>query len=235
MKSYPAVTVTIDGPAGAGKSTVARRLASALGFEFLDTGAFYRAVTLAVLRRQVDPQDTARVAQLAESLRLENRGRQMLMDGEDVSEAIRTPEVGRAIGAIADNVAVRQILTRQQRESAAGRRIVTEGRDQGTVVFPDATCKIFLTAGREERARRRLAQLQTAGVAATLEQVLADQDRRDAQDQARPTGALRPAEDAYRHCTDGQSQEEVVQRLLEIVRGKLAARPLGAAHRSGAV
>lgn len=217
------VIVTIDGPAGAGKSSVARQLATALGFEFLDTGAFYRAVTLAVLRTRLDPTDVEQVARFAESLRLENRGDTMLLNGEDVSDAIRTPEVGRAIGAIADNVRVRQILTRMQRQCAAGRRIVTEGRDQGTVVFPDATCKIFLTAGRQERAQRRLAQLYTAGIAMTLEEVLADQDERDRQDETRPTGALRAAEDAVPVCTDGQSQDDVVERLMEIVQQKIAA------------
>lgn len=205
--------ITIDGPAGAGKSTVARRLADRLGFEFLDTGAMYRAVALAGLRRGVDLRDEAALAELAGAINLRFEQGRLLLDGEDVSEAIRTPEATAATKHAADNVEVRRKLIRCQREAAQGRNIVTEGRDQGTLVFPDAQLKVFLTAGAEERAKRRYQQLLAAGVAADFSQVLAAQQQRDAEDQARPFGALAAAPDAFVLNTDGLSVEEVVERL----------------------
>jgi cytidylate kinase len=214
--------VAIDGPAGAGKSTITRTLARRLGFAFLDTGAMYRAVTLAALRRGVPWDDVASLARVAEDVVIELDGDQVLLDGEDVSQEIRTPAVTSAIANVADNVHVRQRLVEQQRRIAAGKsNIVTEGRDQGTVAFPDAECKIFLTASPEERARRRLDDLRSRGQEATLEEVLSDQNERDRRDQARPVGRLMKAADAVEVCTDGLTPEEVVERLEEIVYGKL--------------
>jgi CMP/dCMP kinase len=210
--------VTIDGPAGGGKSTVARALARRLGFCFLDTGAMYRAVALAGLRRGMDwdvPDDLAR---LAGKLDLRVVGEKTYLDGEDVTEAVRSSEVTAVTRYAADNPQVREHLVRLQRQVAAGQNIVTEGRDQGTVVFPAAECKIFLTASPEERARRRLHDLESQGEPVTLDQVLAAQQRRDCEDSSRPVGPLSAAVDAEEVCTDGLSVDEVVAKLELLAR-----------------
>src|SRR6476620_9294124 len=162
--------VTIDGPAGAGKSSISRRLAERLGFAFLDTGAMYRAVALSALRRGLGNNDAEAIARLASELTIEFDGAHTRLDGEDVSAAIRTSDVSAAVYLAADNVAVRQRLVELQRRIAAGRNIVTEGRDQGTVAFPDAECKIFLTASRDERARRRYEELIDRGEPVSFEE-----------------------------------------------------------------
>src|SRR5258708_4573080 len=171
--------VTIDGPAGAGKSSAARTLARRLGFRFLDTGAMYRAVTFAALRRGLALHDPAALANLARELKIEVSDDRVLLDGEDVTNAIRTVSVTTATHFAADNPAVRQYLVGLQRLSAGRDHVVTEGRDQGTVVFPHAECKIFLTASANERARRRLADLTARGEQTTFEEVLAQQNLRD--------------------------------------------------------
>jgi cytidylate kinase len=209
--------VAIDGPAGAGKSSIARRLAERLGFAFLDTGAMYRAVTLAALRVGLGPDDTAAIAQLANELTIDFDGVHTLLNGEDVSAAIRTSEVSAAVHLAADNVAVRKRLVELQRQIANGRDIVTEGRDQGTVAFPAAECKIFLTAGRKERARRRYEELASRGDTISFDEVLAQQDERDRRDAARPVGALVKAADAVEVPTDGLTLDEVVEQLLRLV------------------
>jgi cytidylate kinase len=211
--------VAIDGPAGAGKSSIARRLAERLGFQFLDTGAMYRAVALAALRTGLGPADGSELARLAERLSIEMRHERTLLNGEDVSDAIRTSEVSAAVYLAADNVAVRRRLVELQRQIAAGRDTVTEGRDQATVAFPHAECKIFLTASPEVRARRRHEELIARGESATLGEVLAQQQERDRRDAARPVGALVKAADAVEVVTDGMTPEQVVDRLAEIVRG----------------
>lgn len=210
--------VTIDGPAGAGKSTVARELARRLGFALLDTGAMYRAVTLAALRADLNGGDAAAIAALAARIDIRLGGERVFLDGDDVSEAVRTPEVNRAIHWAADNVEVRARLVELQRQAAAGVDIVCEGRDQGTVAFPHADCKIFLVASPEERARRRRADLQQRGRDVPLEEVLAEQNDRDRRDATRPVGALRKADDAHEVCTDGMTLDEVVNTLEKIVR-----------------
>jgi len=209
--------VAIDGPAGAGKSSIASRLAERLGFAFLDTGAMYRAVTLAALRKGLGSRDVQAVADLAEELTIEFDGKQTLLNGEDVSTAIR------AVDVAADNVAVRRRLVELQRQIAAERDIVTEGRDQGTVAFPQAECKIFLTASPEERARRRFEELSNRGEIVTFDEVLAQQDERDRRDETRPVGRLVKAEDAVEVFTDDLNLEQVVERLERIVRQRVQA------------
>jgi cytidylate kinase len=214
--------VAIDGPAGAGKSSIARRLAERLGFQFLDTGAMYRAVALAALRQGLGPDDSEKIAALAETLSIDMRHERTLLNGEDVSAAIRTSDVSAAVYLAADNVAVRRRLVELQRQIAAGRDTVTEGRDQGTVAFPHAECKIFLTASPEERARRRHEELKARGDRATYDDVRAEQAARDCRDASRPVGAMRNAAEAVEVITDGMTPEEVVERLEAIVRGQRA-------------
>jgi len=220
------VIVTIDGPAGAGKSSLARQAADSLGFEFLDTGAMYRAVTLAAIRADVDWRNADQLLALARKLRIEFRDRRVWLDGQDVTDLIRSPSVTDVIRHIADLPAIREILTEKQRQFAAGRHVVTEGRDQGSEVFPDAQCKIFLTASPEERARRRQQQLAEIGRFVPLEDILAQQNRRDLEDRMRPIGRLRPAPDAIVLHSDGLSPDDVLLEVLRIVhqaRGELAA------------
>jgi cytidylate kinase/pantoate ligase/cytidylate kinase len=212
--------ITIDGPAGAGKSTVARALARRLRFRFLDTGAMYRAVALAGMRRGIDWDWPAELARIAREVDIRVEGERIFLDGEDVSEAIRTTDVTAVTRYAADNPEIREHLVALQRAAAVGADIVTEGRDQGTVVFPRADCKIFLTASAEERARRRLRDLESQGEPASFEQVLAAQDRRDREDAARAVGPLVPAADAVEVSTDGLSLEEVVTRLETLARSK---------------
>ena len=213
--------VTIDGPAGAGKSTVARALAKRLGFRFLDTGAMYRAVALAAMRRGVPLEDAAALGALASEIEIEFDGDRVLVDGEDVTEAIRASAVTAAVRHVADNLQVRGRLVELQRRMGRTGNIVTEGRDQGTVAFPDAECKIFLTASPEERARRRVRDLQRRGERASFEEVLAQQTRRDREDASRPVGRMVQAEDAIEVTTDGLSIEAVVDRLCEIVKQRM--------------
>ncbi|MBX7167819.1 MAG: (d)CMP kinase [Pirellulales bacterium] len=214
--------VTIDGPAGAGKSTVARALARRLGYRFLDTGAMYRAVALAALERNVALDDPQAMGRLAQTLRIELPGDNVLLDGRDVTAAIRTPHVTRHIHYAADNPAVRAHLVTCQRQLAEHADVVTEGRDQGTVVFPRAECKFFLTASPEERARRRVAELAARGQEIAFDEVLADQNLRDARDAAREVGPLVRAADAIEVLTDGLSREQVIDQLEALVRRRAA-------------
>lgn len=212
--------VTIDGPAGAGKSSVAKALARRLGFHFLDTGAMYRAVVVAALRRGVDWNDEPGLVELAERMSLEMTDDAVWLDGDDVSTAIRALEIGGLIHFVADSPNVRRNLVERQRQIASAADFVTEGRDQGTVAFPNAECKIFLTATPEERARRRVRDLASLGEEARFEEVLAAQNERDRRDAIRPVGALVRADDAIDVLTDGLTHEQVVDRLEELVRAR---------------
>ena len=215
--------VTIDGPAGAGKSTVTRLVAQRLGFDFLDTGAMYRAVTWAALEEGLDLGDTASLIELARRLDIAFSQQQVLVDGRDVTAVIRTSEVTRNVGKIADVPEIRHHLVDLQRAVASRGRYVCEGRDQGSVAFPDAFCKIYLTASPQARALRRVEQMQQAGQFVDYDQVVRDQQRRDREDESRPVGRLQKADDAIEVNTDRQSIEEVVDRLVEIVETRMAA------------
>jgi cytidylate kinase len=214
--------VTIDGPAGAGKSSAARALARRLGFRFLDTGAMYRAVAFAAIRRELPWDQPESLAELARELTIEVGNDRVLLDGEDVTVAIRTVTVTAATHYAANNPAVREHLVEVQRRAAGDDHVVTEGRDQGTVVFPHAECKIFLTAGAHERARRRLADLTARGERTTFEEVLALQNLRDERDESRSVGPLRPAADAVLVSTDGLPPAAVVDQLESLVRARMA-------------
>ncbi|MCA9140535.1 MAG: (d)CMP kinase [Planctomycetales bacterium] len=213
--------VTIDGPAGAGKSSIAHQVASQLKFEFLDTGALYRAATLAAIRAGVDLSASDQLAEFVSQINLEWRDRIIRLNGEDVSEQIRTPEVTKSIRHLADVPAVRIQLSQIQRDIAAGRDIVTEGRDQGAEVFPDARCKIFLTASPVERAKRRMRQLADSGRYLSIEDVLSAQNQRDLEDRMRDVGRLRAAEDAVVINTDGLKPEEVLEEIVNLVRSRM--------------
>lgn len=215
--------VTIDGPAGSGKSTAAKGLARRLGYDFLDTGAMYRAIALACLRGDVPPTDEARLVALLETLALEMPPGRVVLDGEDVAGLIRTAEVTRLVTPVADSPAVRRRLTAMQRKIAAGRDFVTEGRDQGTLVFPDAGCKFFLVADEAERARRRVRQMAAQGETADFDAVLAAIRYRDARDAARDLAPMVPADDAVLLDTTGLTVDEVVDRMEATVRGRLPA------------
>ncbi|MGE0607322.1 MAG: (d)CMP kinase [Pirellulales bacterium] len=214
--------VTIDGPAGAGKSSTARELARRLGFRFLDTGAMYRAVALAAVRRGLPWDQPQALAELADGLEISVTETAVLLDGEDVTREIRTGAITKVTRFAASNSGVRATLVERQRRAVGDAHVVTEGRDQGTVVFPHAECKIFLVASPEERARRRRLDLAARGEDVPFEQVLADQYERDRSDAARAMGPLIKADDALEFSTDGLQPHEVVDRLEAIVRARMA-------------
>ncbi len=209
--------ITIDGPAGAGKSLAARSLAKKLGFRFLDTGAMFRAVTLAGLRQQIDWHDTGALAKIAVQICIELSDDRVTLDGEDVTQAIRTFEVTTLTCHAADNLSVRKRLVELQRAFAEGQNVVTEGRDQATVVFPEAELKIYLTASDEVRAQRRYKDLLSRGEQVTLPEVLEKQLQRDQRDFEREIGGLRKAENSIEVCTDGLTADEVLAQLEQLV------------------
>jgi CMP/dCMP kinase len=209
------MVIAIDGPAGAGKSTVARAVAAELDYTYLDSGAMYRCVALAAHEAGVGADDAAALGPLAAGLAIGFDGRRVLLGGRDVSDAIRTPEVSADASRVSVHPAVREAMVARQRELIAAGRYVAEGRDIGTVVSPDSPLKVFLTASDEERARRRAAE-----TGEDVETVLAAQRARDARDTAREHGALRAAEDAVELDTTGLSLEEVVSRVVALARDR---------------
>ncbi len=213
--------ITIDGPAGAGKSTIARALAKELGYLYLDTGAMYRAVALAAQRKGLLGEEEA-ISRLCEELSLELRpgeaGLSVFLNGEDVSQEIRTPEIDRLSSIVASIPGVRRCLQRRQRALGEAGGVVAEGRDMGSHVFPDADLKFFLTANPEVRARRRYEELRAKGQEISLEEVLAEVLARDRRDQEREIAPLVVPEGAIIIDTSDLSREEVLSLLLERVR-----------------
>ncbi len=228
--------VAIDGPAGAGKSTTSRRLAARLGFAMVDTGAIYRTVALAASRAGIGFDDDARLGELLPAVRIrfeppppgsEGTGQRVFLGEEDVSQAIRTPPMSLGASAVSARPVVRSGLLDLQRRLATApenRGAVLEGRDIGTVVFPDADAKFFLTAEDEVRARRRFLELQAKGDPQPFEAVLADQRKRDRDDSSREVAPLRAAADAVRVDTSGLSLDAVVERLAALVAARQAGR-----------
>lgn len=218
------VSVAIDGPAGAGKSTLARRLAAQLGYIYVDTGAMYRAVGLYALRAGQDPKDNAAVEELLPqiSLRLDcpDGEQHIYLNGEDVSSAIRTEQAGMAASAVGANPAVRAFLLETQRQMARTQNVMMDGRDIGTVVLPDAAVKIFLTASPEARAARRWKEYQEKGQQVSYEQVLEDVRQRDYQDTHREAAPLRQAEDAVLLDTSELDFEQSLAAMAAIIAEK---------------
>lgn len=213
--------VAIDGPAGAGKSTIAKRVAEKLGFVYINTGAMYRAVALWALRLNVGLGDMHRLEQLAKEAKIElTGGGQVLLNGEDITEAIREQEVSNAASKVSAIAAVRQALVGLQRAMAEETSVVMEGRDIGSVVFPDATVKIFLDADPGERARRRAFELKETGQTADIENVTTELRQRDARDRERQESPLMQAPDAELVDTTGLSLEQVEDSVLRIVRAR---------------
>ncbi|HYC77009.1 MAG TPA: (d)CMP kinase [Planctomycetota bacterium] len=209
--------VTIDGPAGSGKSTAAKRLAARLGFRYLDTGAMYRAVTLATLERGVDTADGRRAGEIARALRLELRpDGTVLADGRDVTAAIRTERVTAKVSEVSAHPEVRAAMTGLQREIGRGGDLVCEGRDMGTVVFPDAALKIWLDAPPEVRAERRRRDLEAAGESLSREELTARLVERDRKDSSRAAAPLRKADDQETVDTGGLTLDQTVERLAAL-------------------
>lgn len=215
--------ITIDGPAGAGKSTAARALAKRLCFEFLDTGAMYRAVAWACVNAGIDLNDADDVTATAAGISIQFVDERIICNGRDVTTEIRSAEASHAASIVAAVPGVRVEMVRLQRESAEGHNYVTEGRDQGSEVFPNSECKFFLTADPRERAERRLDELRESGQMGSIEEVLAQIVDRDERDRSRDIGPLVMADDAIQVDTSGLSIKEVVDFLESTSRERMAA------------
>lgn len=219
------IAIAIDGPAGAGKSTLARRCASHFSFLYVDTGAIYRTLGLAALRRGIDCKDAVAVTELLPQLDIrlrynDNGEQRMYLDGEDVSEEIRKPEISICASDVSAHADVRRYLLEMQRRLARENDVIMDGRDIGTVVLPDAEVKIFLTASAEERARRRMRDLEKKGIAQDYESILEDIRYRDRQDSGRAAAPLKAADDAVLVDTSELSFDESFEKLCNVIAGK---------------
>ena len=219
------VAIAIDGPSGAGKSTIAKRLAATLGYVYVDTGAMYRTVGLATLRKGIKSEDTeaviAALADIEVSIAYIDGTQRVLLNGEDVSDQIRTPEVSMAASTTSAIPEVRKFLFATQQKLARENNVIMDGRDIGTVVLPNAKVKIFLSASVEDRARRRFDELKEKGMSVEYADVLEDMKQRDYNDSHRAVAPLKPAEDAVSVDTTGNTLEESVALLESIVKEKL--------------
>ncbi len=212
--------MAIDGPAGSGKSTTARMVAAKLNYSFLDTGAMYRAVTHFALTNSIDPSDGNALALISEKLDIrfetDEEINRVFIGDEEITEQIRTPEVTKTVSEISAHLGVRQAMVVKQQKIGKNGSVVAEGRDTTTVVFPDADVKIFLNASVKQRAQRRLIELAKAGVSTSIEEQIADLERRDEYDSGRKHSPLKKAKDAYVIDTSECTIEEQVERVLTI-------------------
>ena len=219
-----AFNIAIDGPAGAGKSTIARRVAQELSYLYVDTGAMYRAMALYFQRNGISPENETEISaacdQINVTLTNENGEQQVFLNGENVNAYIRTEEVGKITSAISVYASVRQKLTQLQRELASASNLIMDGRDIGTVVLPNADVKIFLTASPECRAERRYKELIEKGESVTFEAVLADVNQRDYQDSHREIAPMKPCEDSVMADTTGKTLEESTEMIIKIIKGE---------------
>lgn len=225
----PAPVICIDGPSGSGKGTIAQRVAETLGFHLLDSGALYRLTALAAARRGAEFDDAERVAEVAREMRIcfepaGQRGLRTYLDGSNVTRDIRAEEVGMNASRVAAQQPVREALLQRQRDFRQAPGLVADGRDMGTVVFPDAALKIFLTASAEARAMRRHNQLKEKGIGVSLRGLLKDIEARDQQDARRAVSPLQPAADAVVIDSTALSIEQVTERVLALARERIAVK-----------
>ena len=220
--------IAIDGPSGSGKSTLAKGVASRLGILYLDTGAMYRACGLKAIKTKIDTKDADQVEKMMQDIKIdithENGEQHVWLDGEDVSKEIRMPGVSVAASDVSAIPCVREAMVNLQRKISEGKNVVLDGRDIGSKVFPNAKYKFFLVADAEERARRRLLELQEKGVSQSYEDVLRDIIARDENDSTRETAPLRPADDAITFVNDGYDLEETVRYVMGLIDGVITRR-----------
>ncbi len=225
MNSQIVPVITIDGPSGAGKGTIAQNVASALGFNILDSGSLYRLTALASQNDNIDLSDESAIAELALNLPVvfkpTSTGLQILLSGEDVSEVIRKEEIGMRASKVAAIPSVRDALLARQRSFLEAPGLVADGRDMGTTIFPDAPLKVFMTASAEERAERRFKQLKAKGISANIAALVNDLKLRDEQDANRAVSPLKPADDAVQIDTTEMGIDEVTQMVLELAKQRL--------------
>jgi cytidylate kinase len=222
------LTIAIDGPSGAGKSTVAKSLAKRLGYVYIDTGAMYRSVALRAKERGISPEDKLALSQLASSLRItfvtDGEQTHVLCDGKDVTEAIRTPEISRLASTISKQKELREVLVQMQREMGREGGVILEGRDIGTVVFPDAEVKFYLDAVGEERVKRRYHEMIEKGMKVDFKETLEELMQRDHHDMHRDHSPLKKAEDAMFIDTTHWSVKEVVAKMVRLIKERIESR-----------